>query len=307
MNTKKSFTVVICLMAVSLLKSQNLSYKILQDDPENYIPKFNLNLEVMQLDGAFNNIMGVSFNAGVWGNVQINSRLGIDYGARKSYLSFAPLVNKEMAGNIDLMAGAFFFPLKRAKTKNIQVVLSSSRGTNNVGQTVETTRFITVPGTRLKFNGLHAGVMYKRTGFDLRDLIKDWDDKNLEQTNYSTAGVYAGYVFRQLTNLIVDVEGYGKRFNSVAREFYMDVTYNPINNFQKFNNNPQDEKTYNTNVINAANQSPIGFKIGWRTFQIAPKSVTGKKFGGSGAFEAGFKPYLGWFVSGSVGLTLFKK
>ncbi|MCC7297530.1 MAG: hypothetical protein IT244_04290 [Bacteroidia bacterium] len=307
MNTKNSIAVVLCLMASSLLKSQNINYKLLQNDPENYIPKFNLNLEFMQLDGAFNNIMGMSFNAGVWGNVQIAPRIGIDFGARKSYLSFAPLVNKEMAGNTDLTAGAFLFPIKKAKTKKMQVVLSSSRGTNKMGETVETTRFIMAPGTKLKFAGVHAGVMYKRTGFDLQDLIKDLDDSKLEHTNYTTGGIYAGYIFRQLTNLVLDVEGYGKRFHSVAREFYADITYNPINNFQKFTANPLDEKTYNTNIKNATNEGAIGYKIGWRTYQIAPKSVTGKKFGLSGAFEAGKRPYLGWFVSGSVGLTLFKK
>jgi hypothetical protein len=307
MSTKKLVIVAICSMAFSLGRAQNVNYKILQNDPENYSPKLNLNLELMQLDAAFNNVLGMSFNAGLWGNAQLNSRIGIDFAARKSYLSFSKFSNKEMAGNTDLMAGAFLFPIKKAKTKKVKVVLKSKRGVNSAGKEVVTTTFINVPGTRLKFHGVHSGLMFKRTGFDLSDLLKEIDNKKLEHTNYTTAGIYAGYIYRQLTNLVIDAEGYGKRFHSVAREFYVDVTYNPINSFQKLTENPLEEKLYNTTVKDLADQNPIGFKIGWRTFQIAPRSVTGKRFGGSGAFEAGIRPYLGWFVSGSIGLTLLKK
>lgn len=307
MNTIKKFTLISSLLISSYLCSQKLNYSYLQNDPENYVPKLNINLDLMQMDAAFNNIMGLSFNTSVWGVGHINEKIGINFAARKSYLSFSKLVNKEMAGNLEFDAGACFFPIKKAKTKKIQIVLSRSRGTNDMGQTVETTKFIMVPGTKLKFHGLHVGAMYKKTGFDLQDLMKDWDDPKLEHTNYTSTGIYAGYVMRQLTNLIVNVDGYGKRFHSVAREFYVDFTYHPMNNFQKLSKNPLDESDYNKQIKTSLNESPIGYKIGWRTFQIAPKSVTDKRFGLSGAFEAGRRPYLGWFIAGSVGLTIIKK
>lgn len=287
--------------------AQNVKYTVLQDDPQNYIPKLNVNIEFMQMDAAFNNIMGMSFNAGVFGVAQATKKIGIHYGVRKSYLSFAKMGNKDAKGNLDLTAGVFFLPLQRSKTKNLQVNLKSKTSYNNSGNRVETTTFIKVPGTVLKSKGLRAGTFYKSTGFDLSSVLEANDSK-LEFANFNTTGIYAGLMSRKLVNLICDVDGYGKRFNSIGDEFYLDATLNIISNFNRLPNNPfASNSEYNKFVKDNVKSSPIGFRLGWTRYQIAPKSVTNKKFGSSASFEAGYRPYQGWYVTGSIGLTLIKK
>ena len=49
---------------------------------------------------------------------------------------------------------------------------------------------------------------------------------------------------------------------------------------------------------------PLGFRIGYSGFQIEKKQWTDKRFGMSYNFETGYRPYIGWYVSGGIGLTL---
>ena len=51
---------------------------------------------------------------------------------------------------------------------------------------------------------------------------------------------------------------------------------------------------------------PIGFRIGLNTFQGEKKDRTDKKFGMSTNYEAGYRPYIGWYVSAGLGITLVK-
>lgn len=304
-------TLMLVVVAISAwcsnLQAQNIKYTVLHDNPAGYKPKLNINLEFMQMDANFNNIMGISFNTGLWGTYGINEHLGAQFIARKSYMFLGKLANQNFAGYTEFQAGGYFLPIKSTKTKKIQVNLSSSRGTNKMGQTVETTKFIMVPGTRIRYSGFRAGAFYKRTGFDLHDLVKDIDNK-LESANYTTSGAYAGLMYRKLTNLIINAEGYGERGFSGAGEFYLDVTFHAVNNFSRLPENTfATDKEYDDYIKANTKEAPIGARLGWQVYQIAPKSVTSKKFGLSGNAEVGYRPYLGVYVSCGVGITLIKK
>lgn len=285
---------------------ESVKYEILYNNPQDYIPKLNINLDIMQLDFSLRNIDGSAFNIGTYGMFQPAEKLGVNFSVRKSWLLLGKLANENYWGNLDLQAGAFILPAKKLKTVRVQVNLKTERGTYN-GNDVEKTTFIRVPANRLVYKGFRGGLMMKRGGFGFREIDKD-DVLAADFSNNMNLGIYAGLMYRKLTNLVIKTEAYGIKGHSIGTDFYLDGTFHPVNNFSRLPNNPlATDKEFDKQIKDLTKQMPFGFRLGYVVYQIAPKKVTGKKFGVSGTAEVGYRPYAGWFMNAGVGITFIKK
>lgn len=300
MKTIKYVKIGVAVMLTNLLNAQTVNYTVLSDNPEKYIPRLNLNVDLFQMDGSFYNIEGLSFNTGVWGNYMIQERLGVSASINKSLFTFGRLGNKDFRGNFEVQAGALFLPLKSVKKKDITVVLSQKESQSlTTNERITTTRSIKVPGQVIKYKGFRAGLINKSVGFDLYDLNKKFNAPTGSYNYYSMA-IYGGIMSRKLKSIKVEVEGEGTRGTSAGDELFVDATFNAVSMWD-------GDPTLSKNIKTAVNHLPFGFRVGWNRYQIAPKSETGKRFGGSGHFELGWRPYQGWYIAGSISLTIIKK
>lgn len=290
----------VVVLFTNIVTAQTVKYSVLTDNPEKYIPRLNINIDLFQMDGSFYNFEGLSFNTGVWGNYMIQEKLGVNASINKSLFTFGRITDKNFRGNFEFQAGAVFLPLKSVKTKNINVILSQHESENiTTNERVTTTRSIKVPGQVIRYRGLRVGVINKSIGFNLDELSKKYGSPG-DNHNYYSLALYGGLMKKSLKNLSIQVEGEGKKGSSCADEIFFDATFNAVS---LWDGDPVFSKTVKT----AVNQLPFGFRFGWNRYQIAPKSETGKRFGGSGHFEFGWRPYQGWYVAGSISLTLIKK
>jgi hypothetical protein len=164
-----------------------------------------------------------------------------------------------------------------------------------------------------KYMGVRGGLYTKNTAFNLGEE-EVFDKINLDDASMKNTGLYAGLISRRLSNLVVEAEGYGKRFHSLGFDIYADALVQFSNKFTLretpsliFNTGYTNGQDITSDVKKVFGTNTMGFRIGINGFQIAPKDVTGKKFGMCYNFEAGIMPYVGYYLKGGIGLTLFKK
>jgi hypothetical protein len=242
-----------------------------------------------------------SFNVGLWGYYEImESRLQAEWILHKSWFALGRLGNNKLPGNLEINAGANYFLTSATKQKNMKVVLKTKHYDNGSEIT-----FITVPGKVYINKGVRGGV-YSKTNPYIIDYEKVYPNV-IGGTDFegkmSTTGIYLGGIINRTTNMFIETKEYGKHYNSVGHNYYADILILPLASFSPLNPFPglDEEAEIKTNLGRS-----LGFRIGWKIFQVAPKKMTGKKFGMSANFEAGVKPYLGLFFNGGIGITLFK-
>jgi len=308
MKQKLLLTFLIFLGLNKTLSAQNVEYKILHDNPD-VKPWLNINLDILQLDMGISNIEGFSFNLGSFGFFEPVERIGVYYNVKFPWLTFGKMANKKYPSNFDLDLGGYFGLLSYQKTKKTQIILKreykgSTYSRNTENRPTETVTFIMVPALQKVYIGARGGIIFKRGPFNYGDYQDDMFYLGpVDETALSSFGFYAGIYKRRLRNVFMDVTGYGTRFNSIGDDFYLDALIYASNRFTDINTNT-DVSDF---VSNNAGASPIGFRIGWMRYQIEKKARTGKMFGIAGKFEAGYKPYQGWFVNGGIAITLVKK
>jgi hypothetical protein len=284
--------------------AQQVKYKTAFDTPEQ-LPNISINMEYAQID-FMRMLDASSFNVGLFGYVNVlENKLNIDYLVRKSWFALGRLGNQDLPGNFDLNLGGSFYLTSRKKQKQIKVVLDAKHY-NGVRESTTVTTYIMAPGHVQISLGIRGGLYYKS------NLYMYSNDEITPLTDYSgkmtQAGLYLGLVRRVSKNLILDTENYDRSFNSIAGEFYVDALILPVNKFTEYEQiTGTDPIDFTATIKGAFDESPIGFRVGYRAYQIAPKSETGKKFGMSFTFEGGIKPYLGWFLNAGLGITLVKK
>lgn len=309
----KKLRILIGLLSFSTIAfAQQVNYKIIKDDPSTS-SKLNMNLDLAQLD--FNSIIDASsFNIGLWGTYNIiNNRILADYSIRKSWLALGRLGNSNYPGNLELNLGGDLYLKSRTKTKSTKVVLDvKDQGTTNRnGSTysVSEVTYIMVPGTYHSYTGFRGGIYSKSNLYIFSpDMlgINSYDDHTGKM---SSAGIYAGVIKRTLHTLVVNTDQYGQCSNSLGVDVYADAFILPVNKFKSYGPNGDSASTAvdeSTFIKDHLGKNPIGFRVGLRGYQIAPKSDTDKKFGMSYTFEAGMKPYLGIFFNCGIGITIVK-
>lgn len=150
---------------------------------------------------------------------------------------------------------------------------------------------------------LVRGGFYKKSlGNSLDYLQDDYSTYPIpEWVKYRTMGLYAGFAGRTFTSVFANVTGYGNVFTSIGTDLYFDVLFLPVNTFIDLQKNNVTET-----VKKYANSGPLGFRVGYKLYQIDPREKTDKMFGLSGNFETGVRPHTGFFMSAGIGLTLIK-
>lgn len=307
----KKLIILLCLGLFSQAKAQNMQYKTLYDNPDKK-PWMSINLNLFQLDMGVSNLDGTSFNIGTFGFIEPIDRVGIDYNFNKSWLTLGKISNTEYPSNLDLNIGGYFKILTNKKSgKKTKVVLKTeysgtTYSTNYKGEGVntrtETVTYVMVPGSRYSEMSVRAGLYYKRGPYNFDAIEPDGYDGDLAELGLTSVGSYGGIQFTWVKNLFIDADGYGVQYNSIGDDIYIDALL-ISNSFRDVN---MDNADVNAVVEAAQNASPIGFRIGWRRYQIEKKKRTGKNFGLCALFEAGMKPYQGFFINGGIGLTIIK-
>lgn len=293
---EKKMKKIILLIATIVCKTsfgQQINYNITHNKP--IFPKYSLNLDLMNMDANFKNFDNLSFNAGLWGYASVFKGLEIHFNAQKSYLTLGKLINKSYNGNTELNVGAAFFLKNFIRNENLKVILSQ-RTSYSGNYTI--TNYIEVPGQVAYKLGIQGGLYFKNGPFKLESSYQD------QRYNMTNAGLYAGALLRRSNSLKISYEN-GKKWalNSANYDIYFDALYLPINQFKSSETALEMTETTKNSIA----QSPIGFRFGCKVYQVESKAISGKRFGIAYSMSIGKKPYQGWFLTSSIGLTLLKK
>lgn len=309
---KKIILSLLGSLAVLVGQSQNINYKITQNDPEKYHSRLSINTVIGGIDVSLNNINAMNFYVAGFGHFMLQDRIGVQFNAQTSILALGKLSSKDQVSPKEINLGGVLFLGKRTKTTKLKIDLKSENKTYNNKDVVSTT-YIMVPGNVVKYNGVRGGLYSKTTAFDLGSN-EGFDKINLDDASMVNTGLYAGLISRRLSNMVVEATGYGKRFHSLGFDIYADALVQFSNRFTLretpapiFNSGYSNGQNITDDVKKVFGTQTMGFRIGINGFQIAPKDVTGKKFGMCYNFEAGIMPYVGYYLKGGIGLTLFKK
>ena len=291
-----------CFSQVSAQRSYSQSnagqVKYTVTDQEAPNPWLNLSVDLVQVDMGIDNIDGASFNLGFHGYVDPLDFVGLDYAYRRSVLT-----GNFTGSNSDLEVGGHFFFQDKVVERKTKIILDyEERDDYSEAQTqrVISSTTIHVPAERRILRGLRGGMIRKSGPLGISDVEGVIEG----EANLTSTGFYVGGIQRTLINVFADVEGYGEQFNSGGRAWSVDVLIYPTHTLAIEN--------LKTNGIDAAgveetfDGGSLGFRVMYDLFQIAPKKKTGKLFGMSVRIEAGSKPYQGFYVGGSWGLTILK-
>ncbi len=310
---RKNILLLAGILFTGYLSAQNVHYTVLQDDPE-IRSKFNLNLDLFQMDFSTSILDASSFNVGLWGHYEItDNRLQAEWLVRKSWFVLGRLGNNKLSGNFEINAGVNFFLSSATRQKNnIKIVLKTEyKGTyynfsKGAYYSIEEVTFIQVPGKVHKNKGVRGGV-YSKTNPYIIDYEKVYPGGlgNDFEGKMNAAGIYLGGIINRTLNIFIKTDEYGVQYNSISDNFYADILVLPVVSFSPLTPNA-NAGINEESVLKTKLGSPLGFRIGWKRYQVAPKKLTGKKFGMSGSFEAGIKPYLGLFFNGGISITLVK-
>lgn len=253
-------------------------------------------------------------NSAIWGYYEpIYGKIGINYLARKSVLSLAKLGNKNYPGVFEADLGSYLILSNKIKTKNTKIVLKSSTTSNYKGDRITTTTFIMVPALVKSMSGIRGGIYHKSSPLTLEANSSFAKDVKIDmEASISSQAVYAGIFTRKLRNIVINTEQYGTCFNSLGNELYLDAMLFISNKFisvENSNTRPPIQGGINITdtVKNNSKQGIFGIRMGYKKYQIAPKSEIGKRFGMSATFEMGYRPYHGIFMNAGIGMTIGKK
>jgi hypothetical protein len=134
------------------------------------------------------------------------------------------------------------------------------------------------------------------------------DPVNFETVNYSvnTFGIYGGISYRSIVDLLLDVDGYGKKGSALNNDFYADILISPL---VFYTVKPNAKQAYLKDAdLNISENSPnyLGWRIGWkvsmgRKFAFTAKSEVGQQTGNKAE---------SWFINFGLGVgfnTLINK
>ncbi|MFC0876731.1 hypothetical protein ACE01N_09055 [Saccharicrinis sp. FJH2] len=300
--------IVLVILFISMIaNAQNVTYKVLSNEPPQ-TPRLSISTDLIQLDVLQHTLDGMSFNASVWGHYEVlPERVGVQFIGRHSWFALGRLGEAKMPPNAELELGGYFVLRNKIRNKNTKVTLKkeysgTTYSTNLHGESTysytETETFLIIPSDKKKLTMVRGG-FYRKSNGNSTDYLET--DALPDYFKFTSAGLYAGFNFRTLTSVFIDTDKYGVQFNSIGRDVYIDLLFLPVNSFHDLDGNKITET-----VKQYDKSGPLGFRLGYRLFQIDKRSKTGKMFGLCGTFEAGVKPYLGYFISSGIGITFVK-
>jgi hypothetical protein len=229
MFRKLLITALVLSAWLPAVAQDNINYKIVHDRPRD-VNNFVMALDVMQMDFAFNNIEGISFNLGVWGYADYHKTIGIDYAIRYGWMSLGRLGNADARRHTQVEVGAYLPLIKRDVKRNFNVTLKSTVTRGDKYETT-TTQYIVVPGTQYRGVGVRGGILhYGGVLTRPRELTESGND------NYAVYGLYAGLFRSKTDNLRISTDKFGIRGYTHNVRLYIDATLTPISTFKNTNN-----------------------------------------------------------------------
>lgn len=305
---KKLITLGLVLCFSIGLSAQNINYKVTYDNPD-FRPFWNLNLSYLDVDLPVQSLDALNFNAGVWGNFEPLDGIGADYRFRRSYLTMAQLGYNNPPSFANFEIGGYFKFAGYTKVRPTNVVLEidwDADGNSFNNEEVFQIKAITIQAKNRRDFLLRGGFYHLSSPLTV-DEVQDANGTDIFADNLGRAslnGVYAGIGIRTFRNVFITTDKYGEQFNSQARLLYIDAIFAGASL-----SDPYEDPAlpFNEDAAKEAIGSlPLGFRVGLNTFQIEKKDRTDKKFGMSTCYEVGYRPYIGWYLSAGLGLTLVK-
>lgn len=301
----------VVILIASVAWTQTVSYKVVSNEPPQ-TPRLNINTDLFQLDLMQNSLDAMSVNASVWGYYEVlPERVGMQFLVRRSWLAFGKLGEANFPPHLELDLGGYFVLNKALRKKGTKVTLKkeysgTTYSTNYRGETTSsystTETFLLIPSEKKKLTMVRGGIYRKSHGNSMRYLGDEYNySNNPEYVKFTTAGIYAGLNFRTLTSIFIDTQKYGIQYNSLGRDIYIDILLLPVNKFHNL-----DGGDITKEVKQYTSAGSIGFRAGYKLFQIDKRTKTGKMFGLCGNFEGGMRPYTGFFLSSGIGITFVK-
>jgi len=307
---KKLYPLYLLLFAcLTGLFGQNVNYKITYDNPD-FVPYWNLNLSYLDVEVPFSSIDAINFNASLWGNFEPAEGIGVDYRIRRSYLTMAQLGYSDAPSFNNYEFGAYYRFASSTKVRPTPIVLDidwDADGDAFNDEEVFQVKSISVNAKNRRDYLLRAGFYHLSSPITV-DEVSDINDMDIFADNLGRAsinGLYAGIGIRSFKNVFIDTDNFGDQFNSRGRLIYIDAIFAGTSLSDPYE--VPSTLVFNEDAAkDAIGSLPIGIRIGMNTFQVEKKSRTGKKFGMSTNYEVGYRPYIGWYLSGGLGLTLVK-
>ncbi len=303
-----------CFFAFLASSQEKVKYTIVKDDP-SVSPWLSVNLDIFGMEVTMpQDDFGTNFGIGVWGHVESPKLpVGIQYVLYRSYFDVGRLEKGEDFPNTtELQLGALYFFSDKTKMKDFSVGLSSKvvgsekykKGNKTYEKTTTQNTSVKVPGKLRTQYGLRAGLMFRSGGFPLGDGLGTDPSTGdpFEFASHGSTSIYLGVLARYTANLIIKTDRYGLVPSaSKASNWFLDAIISPVNTFR----HPSDIDI-NQLVKDNRSASPLGFRLGYQTYAIEKRAVSGKKFGLAVRGELGVRPYLGFYGAATIGITLVK-
>lgn len=289
---------------------QEINYKITYDNPD-FQPFLNLNVSYFDVDVPVSSIDAINFNAGVWGFFEPIKGLGADFRFRRSYLTMAQLGYESPPAFSNFELGGYFRIGGYLKKKSTPVVLDvewDADGDRFNDEQVFQIKSIPVMALNKRDYLLRAGFYHLGSPISVDD-VTDANDVDIFADGIGRAsvnGLYAGIAMRTFRNVFIDTDKFKDQFTSMGRTLYFDAIFAGTSISDPYED-PTTGLSFDEEAAkDAIGSLPLGFRVGLSTYQIEKKARTGKKFGMSTNYEAGYRPYIGWYISGGLGFTLVK-
>lgn len=276
-------------------QNNNVEYKVTRDDP-NDICNLWVFADPFQMDFAFRNFDGGSFNTGVTGMGWVGNRFGFDAGFRYGTLTLGKLKYGDQAkAALAIEAGGLLRFGDRTRMKNnTKVVLDITKSTNSQGQEVETTKFIRIPAQQRVVMHLRGGLYMKRNPFS-QELDEMGNDA---EGNLTCMGLYVGLSRTAVSNVFINTNTDGQASRSGMFRFYADAIICPVRKLNTFEDSaPADQ---------AKLGSPVGFRFGFYGMPCEDRAVKKRKAFAAGV-EVGVRPGDGLYCTGSFMFPLVRK
>lgn len=291
---KRILYIGLILFAVSFsleLKAQSVTYRVTKDDPFDIK---NLTIAIDPLFFDANGENGFAFGWGARANYFMGKTLDFNFDMRSGFGTTGYDIDNKNTRNYFVMEGSLGLTLShKVRRRNVPIILSSSSYTSG-GYTYTTTYSIKggVPADLRKVISFRAGayqmtnsinlnkvfndslLMFenKETGkkFSLQDAGKNGNDTiNLTGSNgyggFASTAIFAGFNFKTIRQLIVDVDGWGVRSNMVYSDFYIDAIFSPVvalKNYEATTTGTM-KNTYKYDVKYEGGKRAIGWRFGY--------------------------------------------
>jgi hypothetical protein len=297
--------IYISLFALPLmvkLNAQTVSYHVSKDDP--YDIK-NLTVAIDPLFFDLNGMNGYSAGWGARAEYTGGKKFTASFDFRNAFGTNGFDPDSNNTRNYSAFEGKLGIVLSdKSRSTNFRIILSQSSYSSG-GYTYTSTKYFMCPGTTrsaIVFNaGLYnlnsnfkyqnwgsgdsastaKGVLFEKDGKEVRRGDSLWRAWNLDNKygGFSSLSLTAGFTFRKIHNLFVDVDGWGPRSNVIFSDFYIDAMFAPAISLKNYEFTTSGEKW----KVKAEGKRSFGWRMGW--FIRKPKNQ-----GFSQKFEFGQRP-----------------